>query len=165
MPELVLCWLSWLGVGVCPIVWFISPVWFHWGKLIFPLVLGPHLVWISAGPKCAVPVWEFTCVSVLQCLEDPVSLACSIPTDSQFPYLLFHRVSWAFRGLMKTFKTGRSKVYSFSAYWPTMGLLLVPIYCRRKLLWRWVREILIYGYVGIILLLCSFGGTKFLVLP
>lgn len=151
MPELVLCWLSWLGVGVCPIVWFISPVWFHWGKLIFPLVLGPHLVWISAGPMCAVPVWEFTCVSVLQCLEDPVSLACSIPTDSQFPYLLFHRVSWAFRGLMKTFRTGRSKVYHSLR----IG----------QLLWRWVREILIYGYVGIILLLCSFGGTKFLVLP
>lgn len=87
----------------------------------------------------------------------PHWLTISLPPLSQ-SFLSLQRSDediqdWAIQGL------------SFSAYWPTMGLLLVPIYCRRKLLWRWVREILIYGYVGIILLLCSFGGTKFLVLP
>lgn len=78
--------------------------------------------------------------------------------------LLHSSLSPKGRGLWKTSHLGL-KVVKTLILWTLFNCRswLVPIYCKRKLLWRWLSMSPIYEYSGmsliVILLLCSFSRT------
>lgn len=107
-------------------------------------------------------VYQFIRVSVLVCQESAASLVCPCPTAS-------HSLSASSssslcperRGLVKmSIRTEYPKVSHTQL---VIQLWVASICHRRKLLWWWLTETLIYGYcrmlLGFILLLCSLART------
>lgn len=103
------------------------------------------LLWICADSACCHSLHELICASILLCLEDTVFLISSVPSGFCSCFA-FSSLSPERRDLIETYH------------------VVVSMY-RKKFLWWWLSESLIYGYsrmlVWIILLLHPFSRIIF----
>lgn len=106
-------------------------------------VLGRHLVRTHTGlmschSLCESILHQFSCIWKTLFpwtnLPPPLTLTISLPP------LLHSLLSPEGRGLMKTKSLNSLHIVLF---WVSV---LVPIYCRRMIVWRWMSKALIYGY-------------------
>lgn len=101
---------------------------------------------------------EFICTLVFLWLEDTVPWVNLSPL---IPIILFQVDSWALRCGFYEDILYRIDKFRVSHSWHICGSLLVPMYCKKRLLWWGLSAALIYGYswvsLGLVLLLCSFS--------
>lgn len=123
-------------------------------------IAGPQLAWTCYRPcECCPSLCEFTRASVLLCLQDTVSMQSSVPSAlTLFLHPLLHRCLGPEREDLKTSHVVLSAAKSLlTEYFPVP--MLVPIYYKKKLLWGWLSETLIYWCSRM-----SLGVTKPLIL-
>lgn len=121
-----------------------------WGWRAPDLALGPFLAWTCAGPVHATTVsmsW-YMCRFSYVCKTLLSRCSLSLMTLSIFP-LQIPIVPWSSqgRGFMETSHLGLSAQISYSLYIVEFQVsMLVPISCKRRLLWWWPRETHTHGH-------------------
>lgn len=102
---------------------------FYWRKLIFPLHWELSSLSLCRPSACCEGLCEFMCASILLCLEDVVSLGQPSPLALKMFLFPLLQTCWAPRA-----EVIHCVLFSLES------LLVVSIYCKKTLLWRWLSE-------------------------
>jgi hypothetical protein len=133
--EVLLCWLSTAGHGAHTEVRLIHLVRHHWR--MSPLQAGEHSFLVRGGylgqhpPQHRNPIWlkpawacacchslcEFTCASVLLCMEDSVSFGHPSPLASAIFLPPSAQIHEPWKGRFDEDIPFRTEKYSFLNYW------------------------------------------------